>query len=264
MSDGNMNLDNLKKLREPFPAHQISKLPKGTKAQNECDKSQKRKCNICGGFHHPDIIHLDYVGHAALTDRLLDADPLWSWEPLAYKDGLPAFDATGGLWIKLTVCGHTRIGYGHAASASFKDIGSREKEVIGDALRNAAMRFGAALDLWHKGDLHGDDEPREEKKKNGNYRPAYNVLGFNPRPAADTPLEPEDKKQVEDVVEKALKWLAQNKVADAVLEIDNAGFHSDQWLYVNSFFDSTQRRLMKAEAARLKEEFTKKDLATQA
>ncbi|MGN6537673.1 MAG: hypothetical protein ACTHKQ_18330, partial [Mesorhizobium sp.] len=29
---------------------------------------------------------------------------------------------------------------------------------IGDALRNAAMRFGAALDLWHKGDLHGDDE----------------------------------------------------------------------------------------------------------
>jgi hypothetical protein len=28
------------------------------------------------------------------------------------------------------------------------------KEIIGDALRNAAMRFGAALDLWHKGDLH--------------------------------------------------------------------------------------------------------------
>jgi len=28
------------------------------------------------------------------------------------------------------------------------------KERIGDALRNAAMRFGAALDLWHKGDLH--------------------------------------------------------------------------------------------------------------
>jgi hypothetical protein len=33
------------------------------------------------------------------------------------------------------------------------------KERIGDALRNAAMRFGAALDLWHKGDLHGDAEP---------------------------------------------------------------------------------------------------------
>lgn len=98
------------------------------------------------------------MGHAALTDRLLDADPLWTWEPLAYRDGLPAFDATGGLWIKLTVCGHTRIGYGHAAPSSYKDIGAREKEVIGDALRNAAMRFGAALDLWHKGDLHLDEE----------------------------------------------------------------------------------------------------------
>jgi len=150
-------------LREPFPAHQISKLPKGTKAQNECDAKDKVNCSVCGGWHHPRIIHLDYVGHAALTDRLLEADPLWTWEPLAYKEGLPAFDGTGGLWIKLTVCGHTRIGYGHAASSSYKDIGAREKEVIGDALRNAAMRFGAALDLWHKGELHLD-EPEEAIK----------------------------------------------------------------------------------------------------
>jgi hypothetical protein len=141
-------------LRAPFPAHQISKRPMGSKAQNECPNDQKVNCNICGGWHHPRIIHLDYVGHAALTDRLLDADPLWTWEPLALREGLPAFDEGGGLWIRLTVCGHTRIGYGHAASSSYKDIGSREKEVIGDAMRNAAMRFGAALELWHKGDLH--------------------------------------------------------------------------------------------------------------
>jgi hypothetical protein len=31
------------------------------------------------------------------------------------------------------------------------------KERIGDALRNAGMRFGAALELWHKGDLHIDE-----------------------------------------------------------------------------------------------------------
>ena len=42
--------------------------------------------------------------------------------------------------------------------------GDAIKEVIGDALRNAAMRFGAALDLWHKGDLHGDDEPGERPR----------------------------------------------------------------------------------------------------
>ena len=154
-------------LRGPFPAHQISKLPKGTKAQNECPFNEKQKCDICGGFHHPKIIHLDYVGHAALTDRLLDSDPLWTWEPFALKDGLPAFDESGGLWIRLTVAGHTRIGYGNAQASNFKEVGSREKEVIGDALRNAAMRFGAALDLWHKGELHVLDDDAATGKSEG-------------------------------------------------------------------------------------------------
>lgn len=152
-------------LREPFPANQISKLPKGTKKQNDCPTNEKVNCGVCGGWHHPKVIHLDYVGHAALTDRLLDADPAWNWDPLAFTEqGLPAFDETGGLWIKLTVCGQTRLGYGHAQGASFKEIGSREKEVIGDALRNAAMRFGAALDLWHKGDLHADETELQPAK----------------------------------------------------------------------------------------------------
>lgn len=145
-------------MRDPFLPHHISKLPKGTKAQNECDAKEKINCTICGGWHHPKIKHLDYVGHAALTDRLLDVDPSWYWEPLALEAGLPAFDKTGGLWIKLTVNGVTRIGYGNALGKTYMDVGAREKEVIGDALRNAAMRFGAALDLWHKGILHLEDE----------------------------------------------------------------------------------------------------------
>ena len=119
-------------LRVPFPAHQINQLPKGG-------------------------VMLDFVGHAALTDRLLDADPSWNWEPLAMSEpGLPLRDDEGGLWIKLTVCGVTRLGYGHAGS---KQGGDAIKELIGDALRNAAMRFGAALDLWHKGDLHIAEAP---------------------------------------------------------------------------------------------------------
>ncbi len=149
-------------LRQPFPAHQISKLPKPLAKREEMDRLPKAKCAECGGYHATSkMIHLDYVGHAALTDRLLDADPEWSWEPAAVRDGLPAFDQSGGLWIKLTVCGVTRLGYGHAAAKPGMDPGSREKEVIGDALRNAAMRFGAALDLWHKGDLHGPEEAAE-------------------------------------------------------------------------------------------------------
>lgn len=144
-------------LREPFPAHQISKLPKPYKKD-----SPKGRCNECGGYHGLPAVHLDYVGHAALTDRLLDCDPAWSWEPLALNnDGYPVIDGNGGMWIKLTVCNVTRLGYGDAQG---KTGGDAMKERIGDALRNAAMRFGAALDLWHKGDLHGDeDEPPAPK-----------------------------------------------------------------------------------------------------
>lgn len=153
-------ISGLAKLREPFPASQISKLPKPTKAQTDAVRADYKagiRCDICGTWHHPKVVHLDYVGHAALTHRLLDSDPLWGWEPVSFDgNGLPALDANGGMWIRLTVCGVTRLGYGHAGD---KKGGDAIKEVIGDALRNAAMRFGAALDLWHKGDLHADDEP---------------------------------------------------------------------------------------------------------
>lgn len=168
MSEKKTGLDLL---REPFPDHQISKLPKPTKQQTEAlkaamdrkDFSLGIKCTLCGAWHHKDAVHFDYVGHAALTHRLLDADPSWQWQPMALVNGLPAFDQSGGLWIKLTVCGVERLGYGHAAGKSGQDPGAREKEVIGDALRNAAMRFGAALDLWHKGDLHAPDDGDDEK-----------------------------------------------------------------------------------------------------
>ena len=166
-------ITGLAKLRELFPDHQVGKLAKGSKAQTQCQASEKKNCPVCGGWHHPKMIHLDYVGHAALTDRLLDADPLWTWEPLAFtQEGLPCFDASGGLWIRLTVCGHSRIGYGHAPASEYKEIGSREKEVIGDALRNSAMRFGAALELWHKGELHQKEEDgiQSEPKKSVNER----------------------------------------------------------------------------------------------
>lgn len=161
----------LAKLRAPFSENQISKLPKESKAQadqRKADRNTAVNCKICGGWHHKNAVHLDYVGHAALTDRLLDVDPEWTWEPVAFgADGLPAVDRNGGMWIKLTVCGVSRLGYG---SADGKQGGDAVKEIIGDALRNAAMRFGAALDLWHKGDLHAD-EPVEEKKGQQTERP---------------------------------------------------------------------------------------------
>ena len=108
-------------LRAPFPASQIGQLPRGG-------------------------IMLDYVGHAATTDRLLQVDPEWTWEPAAVGPNGEPLVVDGGLWIKLTVAGVTRYGYGD---------GPTVKEMIGDAIRNAAMRFGVALDLWARDGLAG-------------------------------------------------------------------------------------------------------------
>ena len=150
----------LKKLQVPFEKHQINLLPK------PYDKNaEKKKCNECGGFHGMPAVHLEYVGHAALTARLLEVDPLWSWEPVGFDaQGLPALDKDGGLWIRLTICGMSRLGYGDAQG---KTGGNATKERIGDALRNAGMRFGAALELWHKGILYmdQDDVPEPEPVK---------------------------------------------------------------------------------------------------
>lgn len=143
----------LAKLRDPFAPNQINQLPKPYNKE-----SPKGNCRECGGYHGLPAVHLDYVGHAALTNRFLDVDPEWSWEPLALgPDGLPALDKLGGMWIKLTILGVTRLGYGDAQG---KTGANAIKETIGDALRNAGMRFGAALDLWHKGDLHEASEER--------------------------------------------------------------------------------------------------------
>lgn len=127
-------------LRAPFPKDVVGILPKPYKRD-----SPKGQCRECGGYHGLPAVHLDYVGHAAVTDRLLSVDPEWSWEPMGRTpEGLPALDRDGNLWILLTVNGHTRPGVGD---------GSSMKERIGDAIRNGAMRFGVALDLWSKEEL---------------------------------------------------------------------------------------------------------------
>lgn len=143
-----------KALREPFAAELVGKLPRVWCAAcreargKVCDRHQRVKCDGCGSSITSAHLHLDFVGHADVTDRLLRADPSWTWEPVAFgTEGLPLLDRHGGLWLRLTVAGVTRYGYGHADGKSGPDA---VKEAIGDGLRNAAMRFGVALDLWRK------------------------------------------------------------------------------------------------------------------
>jgi len=158
-----MTPEQVQQLREPFPAKLIGKLPRVTCqacSKGQCDKHQKRKCDECDAWITTAHIHLDFVGHAAVTDRLLAVDPAWSWEPVAFADdGAPMVRRTGSdaeLWIRLTVAGVTRLGVGTASAASF-DL---SKQLISDALRNAAMRFGVALDLWSKEGLADPEEAR--------------------------------------------------------------------------------------------------------
>ena len=134
--------DGFAKLREPFPSELVGKLPKAG-------------------------VTLDFVGHGAVTSRLLEVDPHWNWEPLALDEhGLPLFytDQQGnpvGLWIKLTVLEVTRLGYGTVKAGVF----DAEKQLIGDALRNAAMRFGVALDLWIKGSAEDDERAQDDRQR---------------------------------------------------------------------------------------------------
>lgn len=159
-----MTEEGAKALRAPFDPASIGKLPRVTckdcsDRNTNCTKHQKSRCSICGNYISSAHIHLDYVGHAAVTDRLLSVDPDWSWEPVAFDaEGAPLIKRDGRearLWIRLTILGVTRLGVGSAAADSFE----LDKQLIGDAIRNAAMRFGVALDLWSKEDLGHEDEP---------------------------------------------------------------------------------------------------------
>ncbi|MFH9236004.1 hypothetical protein [Streptomyces globisporus] len=151
-------LEALHRLREPFKPEEIRYLPRVwckacRDAKGTCNRNdhERRQCRKCGQSMTTAHIDLRFVGHAEATNRLLNVDPFWDWEPMAPDaNGLPQYDGNRGMWIRLTVCGMTRLGYG---SADGKSGGDAVKEIIGDAIRNAGMRFGMALDLWTSSDL---------------------------------------------------------------------------------------------------------------
>ena len=117
-----MNEDKAKALRAPFRDDQVEAKNVGQRSYN-------------------------FINHAVVTDRLISVDPAWYWQPMAISDnGSPVLDEFNGLWIRLTVCGVTRIGYG--ASEPHQKGADAVKTAISDAIKNAAMRFGVALDLW--------------------------------------------------------------------------------------------------------------------
>lgn len=151
--------DRLSMLRLPFPDEDVELRPVyvGEREANEAGAEfipagAAAKCPRCGRVHPLPAKHLRYVGHAKVTERLNQIDPEWSWEPMATLDNGEPSTAGGRLWIRLTVCGVTKIGVGDADG---KTGASAAKEMVGDAIRNAAMRFGCGLEMWMGGP---DDE----------------------------------------------------------------------------------------------------------
>jgi hypothetical protein len=135
---------------------------------------------------------LDFVGHADVTKMLIEIDPLWSWEPVAFDtDGLPAYRVENGMahmagW--LTVHGTRRLGIG-SCLPNKPDL---LKELASDFIRNAAMRFGICLSLWTKQEW--DDIPSHTPTPAPKPQPAQESAPSK-KPRAMTPLSAEQVDQ---------------------------------------------------------------------
>lgn len=212
----------LAKLAEPFPSEMVGKLPRITCpacSKKQCTEHQRERCDECGSYISVRHIHLDYVGHADVTARLLEVDPAWQWEPLAADEhGLPILDTDDrgnpvGMWIKLTVLGVSRLGYGSCPSNQTDAV----KVLIGDALRNAAMRFGVALDLWAKGDRA--DPSTENAVGAPGTAARRRPVGPPPEPVTD----PEWLTRMEKDITAATSIQELDTVANTIRAADNAG-----------------------------------------
>lgn len=221
-------------LRKPFPAAEVGKLPRVTcgdcsDKRKNCTEHRKERCKTCLAWVSERHIHIDYVGHADVTSRLLGVDPEWNWEPMAQDErGTPVYDLDDqgqpvGMWIRLTVGGVTRLGYGSVPSGQSDAV----KVLIGDALRNAAMRFGVALDLWAKGDRadpsaeNATASAGQAQRRSRPATPPQN--GTRQRQAATPPGEDQDFGDWADVI-KEIRAAEDADKADADLkEVFKAG-----------------------------------------
>ena len=135
-------------------------------------------------------ITLDFVGHAEINRILIDVDVNWNWSPVEFVNGRPAINETNGMatmWGYLSILGKTMLGVGSVRS----DKPDLDKELIGDFLRNASMRFGICLSLWSKSEW--EEHPPAAKKVDGNvsaenierFKKACEEANLNPNAVAE-------------------------------------------------------------------------------
>jgi hypothetical protein len=214
------------KLQEPFPLAEVGLRPQiwcpkcrenktvkycGMKADERGSggvEHVRKKCGNCGQNITQAHLHLSYVGHAHITDRLLQTDPRWTWRPMGRDipdEVMTAAIATGDhaiiqtviaayppkiielppgptgrveriMWGELIVHDENgdevvMPGVGDALGKTWDP--NAVKEMVGDLLRNAAMRHGAGLDLWKKEDT--DRNKREQSAAGADESAGYSA-----------------------------------------------------------------------------------------
>jgi hypothetical protein len=164
--------------------HQYKACGKTTEIGGEKLEHRAVKCKDCGQKVTRAHSHLDYVGHANVTKRLLDADPRWSWRPMARdvpEQVMLAAIATGDQAIIAQVIAsyppkliELEVGNGRKERVLWGELVIHDedgnevvtpgvgdakgklwgpdalKEMIGDFLRNSGQRRGLAWKLWAK------------------------------------------------------------------------------------------------------------------
>jgi len=180
-------------------------------------------------------VNLDFVGHAEITRILIEIDPLWNWQPAAWIDGRPAIHESNGvatMWGNLTLLNKTLLGVGTAATIMTTRAGEKfnkpdyEKELIGDFLRNAAMRFGICLSLWSRQDREqpaSTPAPIQQAKQNHPATPMtiQQIEEAFTKPATVTPIGGVISDKQKGLISKLAKEKLNGDVVPLIQEMFN-------------------------------------------
>ena len=215
----------LELLSKAFEQDEIEKLPKQVSKNDDtkygCNRGSKASADgyFCGGYHARSM-HLDYIGHAGITDRLNQVDPQWTWEPMGFTPAGTPLMSDSGMWGRMTVLGVTRIGFGDPGRNSGPNA---VKETIGDFIRNAAMRFGVGTYLWSK----SESALAKKRGEEGHDEPAQQAPPRDTPPASrpTPPATPDWQALYEDTAGNADKLKALRHMAK------NAGAPDTFWLF---------------------------------
>lgn len=204
-----------------------------------------------------------YLSWAWAWDKLMRLAPDASYEYPEPK----TFGETMMVYCTVTAFGKARTAHLPVMDHRNKPIANPDAFQVNTAMQRCFVKaialHGLGLYLYAGEDLPATDE--EEKKKNGNFRPAVNVVGQKPYKMKEgCEAKPDRIEYVVGVAQKVLEWVNKKRLADAVLEFDNATLEIEERQFVWTFLDSTQRRAIKDEDEAQRKKYADSQVGQQA